>query len=186
MKALLLADRRPDTPLADLLREAHPDLVLCLGDLNRQLLGPLHDWAGPKLGVHGNHCCRGYMEDLGIIDLHLKVVELAGLRFGGLEGSLRYKPVGSEFLYEQDEMQEIARQLPPVDVLVCHSPPFGVNDDRHDLAHTGFIGLLQYVLAHSPAYLLHGHTYPSPEELVSLVDDTVIVYANGHKIIELG
>jgi Icc-related predicted phosphoesterase len=45
-----------------------------------------------------------------------------------------------------------------LDVLVTHSPPFGIHD-RTDLPHTGFKIFLQLMRVFKPRYLLHGHIH---------------------------
>jgi hypothetical protein len=180
VKALVLADRPPYAPLEEL--AAGCDLILTLGDLGRFELAGLERLKLPKLGVHGNHC-GDYFADFAIHDLHLKVFGLYGLRFGGFEGSLRYKP--GPYQYSQEEGERLLLRLPAVDVLVCHSPPYGVNDHPGAPPHEGFLGLARYVIEKRPRLLLHGHTYPLPEDLVSHVEDTDIVYVHGWAHVEL-
>jgi Icc-related predicted phosphoesterase len=45
-----------------------------------------------------------------------------------------------------------------LDVLVTHSPPFGIHDGQ-DLPHVGFKVFLTLMKIARPAYLLHGHTH---------------------------
>jgi hypothetical protein len=68
MRILALADRRPDVPLEELLAE-RPGLVVCCGDLERRWLEPLRGSGVPAVGVYGNHCLGGYLEDLEVEDL---------------------------------------------------------------------------------------------------------------------
>jgi hypothetical protein len=89
LRALVLADEPPYLPLERLL-ERGVDLVLCLGDLTRHDLEPLGSVQLPKLGVHGNHDDGGEFTGLGIENVHLQRIEVAGLCFGGFSGSHEY------------------------------------------------------------------------------------------------
>jgi len=183
MRALVFADTAPEQPVEELLAAHRPDLVLTLGDLQEWMLAPLAAWPGPKMGVHGNHCWRGYMDSLGIIDLHMQRWRLGNLLFAGFEGSHKYK-INARFQYEQSEALEMIRSLPPADILVCHSPPNGIND-HDDEAHHGLHALNLYLHTHQPKVLLHGHTYPTDETLVREFRGTRIEYVHGARIVDL-
>ena len=181
LRALVLADERPYVPL-DRLLERGVDLVLCLGDLTRVDLEPLGNVQLPKLGVHGNHDDGGEFTGLGIESVHLRRVEVAGLWFGGFSGSHEY---GREprYTWSQKKASKLLRKLGPVDVLLAHSPPLGVNDDADDPAHVGLEGLREYVEREHPAMLLHGHTYPPlPMERYGT---TEVRHVRGHRFVTL-
>ena len=101
------------------------------------------------------------MEAFGIENLHLKRESLHGSSFCGFEGCVRYKPSG-ERQYTQKQATKLASRLPAADVLLCHCPPYGVNDDPDDPAHIGFHALREWVDRHQPKVILHGHTHPMP------------------------
>lgn len=71
------------------------------------------------------------------------MVDYGGLRFGGLNGSWRYKPRGP-FLYDQGEVARFLGTYPPVGVLVAHNSPSGIHD-RQDGIHVGFDALVSYI-----------------------------------------
>jgi hypothetical protein len=75
--------------------------------------------------------------------------------------------------------------FPRVDVMLCHCPPFGINDEPEEIAHQGFKALRAYLDEQKPKYLLHGHTYPKDDELVTQYEDTSIIYVFSDKIIEI-
>jgi Icc-related predicted phosphoesterase len=75
--------------------------------------------------------------------------------------------------------------LPAADVLLCHCPPAGVNDEPDDRAHVGFDGLSDWVQRYEPRYLLHGHTTPDPRTRVSSIGSTRVVWVRGAKVIEV-
>jgi Icc-related predicted phosphoesterase len=45
-----------------------------------------------------------------------------------------------------------------IDILVTHSPPFGIHDGQ-DLPHRGFKSLLTLMRYARPRFMLHGHTH---------------------------
>ena len=142
----------------------------------------------PKFGVRGNHDIEPYMEQYGIEDLHLRRIELeSGLSVCGFEGCVAYRRDHGEHgpAYSQRKAARLVRKLPPADVLICHCPPFGVNDDPEDPAHVGFVALREWVLEHRPRLLLHGHTHPNPATLDDRLGDTRIVYVNGARVVDL-
>jgi len=188
MRALVLADRPPHADPAALVEGHDVDVVLCLGDLQLSWMERLDRVRLPKLGVRGNHDVEPYMEPLGIDDVHLRRVELdGGPTVCGFEGCVDYRHGAGEYgpMYSQRKAAKLVRKLPPADVVICHCPPYGVNDDPDDPAHVGFEGLRDWVLEHRPALLLHGHTHPHPGRLVPRLGETRIVYVNGARIVEL-
>jgi Icc-related predicted phosphoesterase len=182
LRALALADEPPFVPLERLLAAEPPDVVLCLGDLRRADLEPLRDFRGPKLGVHGNHDVGDEFDGLGIEDVHLRRVQVAGLTFGGFAGAHRYGR-RHRFAWSQGAAERRLRSFGRVDVLLAHSPPYGVNDEPDDPLHVGLRGLRAYVERETPALLLHGHTYPPlPARRLGA---TRIVYVRGHATVAL-
>lgn len=180
MRSLVLADRPTDKPLSELIREVEPEVILTLGDLQEWFLAPVAQFSIPVMGVYGNHCTE-YFESLGITNLHLRAYQYGGMIFGGFEGSNRYKAHGHH-QWTQQEAWQMIRVLPRVDVMVCHSPPYGVNDHQDD-AHQGFYALNWYIKQYQPKYLLHGHTYP--DNPMEWVEQTRIVYVHGHAVVDL-
>ena len=123
------------------------------------------------------------MEGVGIKNLHLKTYELNGLKFGGFEGSLRYKESAYAKLYTQQEATVLMQDFPKVDVMISHAPPAGINDEPGDPSHEGFFALRNYLETNQPRLWLHGHTYPDPERVVTNFGSTRIEYVFRHKII---
>jgi Icc-related predicted phosphoesterase len=184
MRVLAFADEPPPADPAELVGLNSPDLVVTLGDLKADWIASLADLALPRLGVHGNHDGEYELSSLGITDMHLSRAELGGLSFTGFEGSVRYLPHG-DHQYTQEEAALLAANLPGADVLLCHSPPWGVNDDPDDRAHAGFRGLREWVDRHEPRYVLHGHTTPDPRTRVHRLGSTEVVWVRGAMTIEL-
>jgi len=129
--------------------------------------------------VKGNHDSSGVFKP-PIVDLHLAVHEHSGLRFGGFNGSWKYKPKGN-YLYEQSEVRQLLAGFPAVDVFVAHNSPRHVHD-RDDDVHFGFEACLDYINRVQPRLFLHGHQHVNQE---TLVGSTRVVGIYGHKRIEL-
>ena len=190
MRALVLADRPFHADPRTLVEQHHLDAVLCLGDLQPSWLEALDRVRVPKLGVRGNHDAEpSYLELFGVEDVHLRRVELdGGTSVCGFEGCVAYHRDRGEHgpTYTQRQAARLARKLPSADVLICHCPPSGVNDDPQDPAHVGFEALRDWVLAQRPRVLLHGHTHPHPGGLVGRLGATRVVYVNGARVVDLG
>lgn len=185
MKALVIADRNPQINIVETVKNEQIDIIITLGDLERSDILQLAEIADiPKIGVYGNHDSGNYMEELGIRNMHRKIMDIKGVRFGGLEGCVRYKENPDAIMYTQDEAHQLLAGFPSVDVFIAHCPPRGVNDEE-EIAHQGFDALRDYVLATTPKLLLHGHTYPTKETMDHSLGDTQIVYVHRYKIVEL-
>ena len=184
MRILAIADRPPEKPIKEILSEQPIDVIVTLGDLEMSQIRSLEIVDLPKMGVYGNHCSGMYMPELGIENMHMKTKEVDGVVFGGFEGCVKYKESSAK-MYTQEEASAMLATFPKVDIMLVHCPPYGVNDDSSEISHTGYIGLREYVEREKPKYLLHGHTYPKEHELVTLFDNTKIIYVFGTKIIEV-
>ena len=198
MRILAVSDRVEDSLYHGQVREKYPnlDLLVGCGDLPFYYLDFLtsaidapmvyvrgnHD-RGPQLGADG----RQWKEVRGAIDIHGKVIVRRGLILAGLEGSMRYKP-NAPYMYSESEMRMQIAQLVPrllwnrqrfgraLDVLVTHSPPYGIHD-RPDLPHTGFKVFLSFLRMFRPRYHLHGHIhlYRSDTPRVTQFEDTTVI-----------
>lgn len=189
MRVLALADRPFHGDAASLADQHGVDAILTLGDLQPSWLETLEGCCLPKLGVYGNHDDERYMPWFGIDDVHLNRIDLdGGLSFSGFEGCVAYRRSGTHLgpSYSQKQASKLVRKLPAADVLLCHCPPLGVNDDPDDPAHVGYEGLRRWVLEHQPRWLLHGHTHPTPGRLLDRIGDTRVAYVNGARVIDLG
>jgi Icc-related predicted phosphoesterase len=172
------------------------DLVVGCGDLPYfylEFLASALD--GPLVYVHGNHDLQPqYTHDgrvltgvQGGVDVHRRVVQVAGLHIAGLEGSMRYRPNAAHMFTEWEMTRNVLAMAPilywcrlrhhrPLDLLVTHSPPLNVHDGR-DLAHRGFAVFLTFIKRFKPRYLLHGHVhvYRSDVPRVTRVGPTKVI-----------
>ena len=185
MRVLALADRPPGIDPAALALRKHVDAVVYLGDLDRAWIEPLITLRGvPRLGVHGNHDPPGLLLDMEVEDLHLRRTSAGGMTFAGFEGCIRYGR-GGPHQYTQRQVAKLCKKLPSADVLLCHCPPLGINDDPADPAHIGMEGLLHWVERHEPRHILHGHTHPIGPGLMTRFGDTRVHWISGAKILTL-
>jgi Icc-related predicted phosphoesterase len=185
MKVLAIADKNPHINLPAVINENGVELVITLGDLVREDLLPLQQVTNlPKIGVYGNHDSGSYMPELGIWDMHLKTWDFNGLRFGGFQGCVRYKENPDAIMYTQEQAEQMMMGFPPVDVFISHCPPRGINDEE-EIAHQGFNALRSYIDRTQPKVWLHGHTYPTPETLVTQHGPTRVEYVLPYKILDL-
>lgn len=180
MKILAVSDRVIDQLYNPEVRQRFPDIDLLIGcgdlpfyyleflisALDRRLVYVRgnHD-GGPQYTVEGRVLTHVH----GGTDIHGRIVQREGLILAGLEGSMRYRP-GAPLMYSEAEMRlQIAGMMPRLlrnklrhgrylDILVTHSPPFGIHD-REDLPHTGFKIFLKFLQWFRPKYLLHGHIH---------------------------
>jgi Icc-related predicted phosphoesterase len=183
MRLLAFADEAPPADAAELVALNDPDAIVTLGDLDSAWIASLGALDLPCLGVHGNHDGENELRTLGIQDVHLSLAEVGGWSFTGFEGCVRYGEGPHQ--YTQEEAAGLVRGLPSADVLLCHSPPLGVNDERDDPAHVGFSALRTWVTGHRPRYLLHGHTTPDPRRRTHRLGATEVVWVRGASVHEL-
>lgn len=175
MKFLVVSDCEAGLPA---LPADKPELVVCCGDVPRDVLERvLARYGVPCLGVLGNH--DPALAPPVLREVHLTVVEMSGVTFGGCEGSWRYKPRGHH-LYGEEDVAAFLRGFPRVDVFVAHNPPAGVHDAPDDV-HNGFAAFRKYIEEQQPALFLHGHVHRSAE---TLVGRTRVVATVGARMVE--
>jgi Icc-related predicted phosphoesterase len=147
------------------------ELLLGCGDLPYEYLGDLVTILNvPMFYVPGNHDPRHEESQAeGGTNLDLKVVRHNKFLIGGFGGSIRYRPDGIN-QYSQLEAYLRAFILLPqlilnrmrygraLDILISHSPPFGIHDDIGS-AHEGLKALNWLIRIAKPRYLFHGHLH---------------------------
>ncbi|MBW7916656.1 MAG: phosphohydrolase [Trueperaceae bacterium] len=155
------------------------DLVLSAGDLP----GVVLEFVATKtrvapLYVFGNHAV-GYVRDPvtdeprppgGCVNVHLKVVEVAGLLVVGMEGCLRYREGPHQ--YSQAAYRWMVVRLAPrlwwnrlrrgraVDVLLTHAAPRGPHEGA-DHVHRGVAAFNLFHRLFRPRLHVHGHVHLS-------------------------
>lgn len=140
------------------------DVLVTTGDLSLMDFSSIEEIVKtkPAFGVYGNHCNPGYMDKLGIIDLHLNTIEFNGFIMGGYQGSPRYKPGGGPQFTEEEALKDLD-DYPHVDILLLHAAPFGLLDTPGDPVHTGSKAVRDYVDRTSPRFIFCGHDSPNLE-----------------------
>jgi predicted phosphodiesterase len=129
------------------------DVVVTLGDIEEATLdyiSYMSRWI-PQYGVPGGH---DRSLPRGVCDLHGKVVTVKGIRIGGFGGAPKYKD--RPFHYQEREVARQMKRMPPVDLLITHTPPLATSKDKDPL-HKGFQAFDDYIQRCRPCYLLHGH-----------------------------
>ncbi|MEA5365754.1 metallophosphoesterase [Amycolatopsis sp., V23-08] len=213
-KALVVADEVDERLWTDAVRTRPVDLVIGAGDLPYDYLAFLASALdAPCVFVPGNHDpdLSGYtrygglsMKDgfptvwpgpAGGVNADGRVVDVAGIRFAGLGGSIRYNDGPNQWTQAQQGRRARAlerrarrrhrRDGRDVDILLTHSPPLDLGD-REDPPHRGFSCLHRTIERLRPKWLLHGHIHPHGEPVPDrVVGATRIRNVVGHRIMEL-
>ncbi len=206
MKILAVSDQVVDSLYTTqaMNRFGDVDVILGCGDLPYYYLEFLVTVINrPLYYVHGNHdrsfeiAADGvrHITPAGCDPLDERAVALEGLIVAGLDGSIRYSREG-EYQFTQAQMNgkafRLALRLMPMrlrhgrwlDILVAHSPPFGVGDGP-DPAHVGFRALNTLIRRFKPRYLLHGHqhTYLG-QKSGTRVESTTVLNVFPYRLIE--
>jgi len=156
----------------------------------------------PLYYVPGNHDPDFNASDTlskveGGSNLDLKTVHYKNSLIGGFGGCVRYRPNGSNQYTQAEAYIRALRMIPQLvmnrirhgralDVLISHSPPFGIHDDT-DPAHHGLKALNWLIRIAKPRYLFHGHTHfyrNNIENNESISGSTKIINVYPYKIIE--
>lgn len=180
------------------------ELILGCGDLPYSYLEYIVTILGkPMCYVPGNHDPEFNPNDLrskaeGGFNLDLKTVQFKNTLIAGFGGSVRYRPDGVN-QYTQTEAYLRAFALLPkllfnqirykrtVDILITHSPPFGIHDDS-DVAHQGLKALNWLIKIAKPKYLFHGHTHFYRNNIAqseTTFNGTNIINVYPYKVIEI-
>ena len=157
------------------------DVLVSCGDICDQLIlqaAAAYD-CRQIFAVKGNHDLPSPFP-APIVDLHLHAEEHKGVRFGGFNGSWKYKPRGL-YIYEQDDAAVLLKEFPGVDVFVSHNSPRGIHD-KQDKIHTGFEALGDYIRRQEPKVLIHGHQHVNAE---TEVGGTRVIGVYGHRAIDV-
>lgn len=199
MKILGLSDRIIPFIHSAEVKEAFPevDLVLGCGDLPAKYLEYVLTVLNvPLVYVPGNHDAN-QLRVPGAIRGDGRLVVVKGLRILGLGGSRRYKPRGRH-QYTEAEMRmrvlkyglrlmwSALRGRRAFDILLAHSPPFGIHD-AEDPAHIGFRAFLPLMRRGRPRLMVHGHTHavPNLDTTVTEFADTLVINVYPYRQIDL-
>ena len=130
--------------------------------------------------------------------MDLKLTRVKTFLIGGLGGSIRYRPDGTNQYTQSESYRRAFRLLPRLwlnrinygrmlDILITHSPPFGIHDeDTH--AHTGLKAINWLIHIAKPRYHFHGHTHFYRRNLElseTTLQETKIINVFPYKIIDI-
>ncbi len=208
MKVLFVSDKVIEHIYSPTIAQRYKDvgLVVGCGDLPYYYLEFIQSALNASLiYVHGNHDPeQEYLSDgssvtgpMGGINLHCKTYKEKNLLLAGLEGSIRYRE--GRFQYSQREMwfNTIIHLVPRLltnkmlygrylDVLVAHSPPFGIHNGQ-DHIHLGFKAFLWVMKVFKPRYLAHGHrhVYNPSEVTETQFFETKVINIYPYKVLDI-
>lgn len=180
------------------------DLILGCGDLPYTYLEYIVTVLNvPLYYVPGNHDPQFNPLDLraraeGGFNLDLKTVHCKNVLIGGFGGCIRYRPDGVNQYTQSEAYLRAFRMLPKLltnrilygralDVLISHSPPFGIHDDT-DLAHNGLKALNWLQRIARPRFHLHGHTHFYRNNISTnetMIGHTKVINVYPYKVISL-
>ncbi|MEM5948001.1 metallophosphoesterase [Spirochaetia bacterium 38H-sp] len=191
------------------------DFILSAGDLPMEYLGFIAStFNKPLFFVFGNHNLKYLsMFTNKIRATPFNTVDISPHKFGStyIDGKItRYKDIiiagiGGSYKYNNGQNQftdfqiyvKLIKMIPRLlynkirygrylDILLTHSPPYGIND-KQDICHRGFKAFLWFIKTFKPSYLLHGHVhlYNSLETRISQYYNTKIINVFKHYLLEV-
>jgi Icc-related predicted phosphoesterase len=180
------------------------DLILGCGDLPYTYLEYLLSILNvPLYYVPGNHdpeynTQHSLSHAEGGSNLDLKTASVKGILLAGLGGCIRYRPDGVNQYTQTEAFFRAYRLLlrllvsqnrygRKLDILITHSPPFGIHDDDSQ-AHQGLKALNFVIRVARPHFHFHGHTHfyrNNLEDPVTQVGQTTIMNIFPYKVIEI-
>jgi len=196
MKILCVSDQIDPLIYTGALKQSHADvdIVLSAGDLPLEYLDYIAaTLKKPLFFVFGDH----HIEENGNSAAHIdmKVRYESGLIIAALGGSMRYNKGENQFTNFQMNLK-ILKLLPALvfnrifrgrflDILLTHAPPWGIHD-RKSKCHSGFKCFLWLMRVFKPRYLVHGHIhfFDLSEDRATRLDDTLVINAYGHYLID--
>lgn len=170
------------------------DVIICAGDYCNS--GSLEDviafnnWFSRlpckyKILVAGNHdvcferdpTLAKSLLDKNIIYLQDEGVELDGVKFYGSPWQLPF--MDWAFNLPEDELRRKFERIPnDVDVLITHSPPYGILDSVRKDEHLGSKSLLERAYQVKPQYHIFGHIHHGYGEYVDKARNITFINAS--------
>ena len=183
------------------------DMIVSCGDLPFYYIEFLTSMVNrPCYYVYGNHGREIEFQGgnwaekrspLGAMDLHCRTAREGQLLMAGLEGSIRYNTSPKHQYTEGEMLHNIMRLAPSLlynklrygrylDVLVAHSPPWGIHD-QPDPAHQGFKVFLNFMRWFKPRYLIHGHIHLYRLDVVTQTrfEETEVINVYPFRVLDL-
>lgn len=141
------------------------DVVFTLGDVEHrdfEIINKCKKMSGvPKYGILGNHDSFSVLKENGIKSIHGEVIEVNGIKFLGMYGSIKYKNTNTPMLTDEESLQ-IATLLPECDVFLTHDR--SKNTETKNFSHSGLAGITEYLKTKKPTLHMHGHLHENMTE----------------------
>jgi len=162
-----------------------PDVLVIAGDItnytdSRSVIKDLNDMPVPVLAVRGN-TDLSRVETLierasNISSLHLNTIELKGVTFAGVSGTIPLPFYSKLCFFEKRIIEKIEDFLERETVFVAHPPPRGILDEALSRFHAGSRGLYTMIVRRQPRLFLCGHIHERPGW--KYVGETLVVNCN--------
>lgn len=164
IRLLVISDTHGDLALSKTLKndiiDKEFDLCCILGDIHDYDYRLILEYI-PKnkiVALLGNHDRFDLLKTYDLKDLNGKVVEVNGVKIGGIQGSFKYKD--QEFpSFTHEQSIELMEKMPYVDILLSHDKPFTY--DYNDGAHDGLKGITKFLYERQVPINIHGHLHTS-------------------------
>ncbi|GBC63319.1 metallophosphoesterase [Desulfonema ishimotonii] len=163
-------------------RRLRPDALIAAGDITGffrpgPVIEALNGWGIPVLAVRGNTDVKRVDNLLAhhtrTCDLHLRAVEMKGIRFVGISGAVPV-PFRTRIRFREKAVLERAAALTDRQtVLVVHPPPRGTLDEVGGRFHAGSSGVKALVEACRPLAVICGHIHERPG--IAVMGQTLVV-----------
>ena len=184
IRLLVISDTHGDLALSKTLKydiiDKEFDLCCILGDIHYYDYEVILEYI-PKdkiVALLGNHDSFDLLKTYDLKDLNGKVVEVNGIRIGGIQGSSRYKDLAFPS-FTQEESINFTEKMPYVDILLSHDKPFTIsyNQDNPFIpdfcdAHDGLKGITKFLYDKQVPINIHGHLHTS--DLTTLKNGTQV------------
>ncbi|MFH1185850.1 MAG: metallophosphoesterase [Chloroflexota bacterium] len=205
MKILAVSDQVVDR-IYELIPQGHFEgikMVLGCGDLPYEYLEYMVTLMNvPVFYVPGNHD-PAYQPDLnvghaaGCSNVDLRTARYQDVLLAGVGGSVRYRPVAVNQHTQGEAFLRVARLVPALlrnrqrygralDILISHSPPFGIHDDDSS-AHRGLKAINWLLKWAKPRFHLHGHLHDRRRNLkpaITWLGTTAVMNVFPHRTVE--
>ena len=159
MNVIVIAD---DDSLVGHMENESAEVLISVGDLWDSAIEKAREVydCSSVFAVKGNHDSDSPFSTC-VTDLHFNIAIYKGIVFGGFKGSWKYKARGHH-MFEQEEVEDMLRSFPAVDVFIAHNSPAGFHERDSDV-HQGFRAFTEYIDRTQPAYFIHGHQHVNVE-----------------------
>lgn len=159
------------------------DLVAWLGDNDSYVIKNIKEHLDKvnHIGVLGNYETHDNLTENGILNINRRFIKEQELSFVGFEGCYK-EDNDNRWVYGYSQKQSIttAFKLPKADVVLSHTSPMGVNQNKPE--HPGLIGISDYIKIHKPRLVLHGHQHINKTTLLN--NGTLVVGIYGATIVD--